>query len=512
MSCLWIKERKVYKVLISKYEIKISGLNTTKMKIYFKFLSVLFLINILLTNIFGGLLNHDKNDDYIGTWLGKLKIQTGEIRIVFGIEKKDEKLSAYLDSPDQGNLNIPVDDVTITKDSLSLILSSIGVRYEGKIQRDSLKIVGVWKQNGEELPLEIKKIETVVMEKKPQEPAPPFPYNSENVIFENKGIKLVGTLTYPKDNLHFAAVILISDFGPQDRDETSFNHKPFLTISDYLTRNGLAVLRYDDRGIGGSTGRMDKATTLDFAEDVDAAIKYLKSRKEIDSTKIGLIGHSEGGLIASIIAARSKDIAFIVLLAGIGLPGDKLLPLQIKQISESEGEQPEKVKKNFILNKKLFSLAKTETDSISLKKKIAKVLTDYYNSLKEEDKKQIYDLNLFIDQQFQTLSGTWIKFFLQYDPRKDLEKVTCPVLTLNGAKDVQVPFKENLIEIRKALEKGHNKNIKIIEIQGLNHFFQSAISGRISEYKQLDDTFALKALEIIYNWINDTIKIKDGVN
>jgi fermentation-respiration switch protein FrsA (DUF1100 family) len=448
------------------------------------------------------------NEDFTGTWLGKLKVPSMELRIVFSIELKDGKLAALLDSPDQGVKGIPVSDIIVKDDSISLIVGSIGGRFEGKYFEDSTKLIGVWKQGGGSFPLEMSKVENIEEPKHAQEPKPPYPYNSEDITFENKsaGIKLAGTFTFPKEGNNFPAVVLITGSGPEDRNETVFGHKPFLIISDYLTKNGIAVLRFDDRGVGGSTGDFSKATSLDFASDAEAAVDYLKTRKEINKKEIGLIGHSEGGLIAPMVASKDKDIAFIVMLAGPGLPGNKLLLLQSELIMKSEGEKPEKIESTNNLNKKIYSLVDTTTDTTIIHQRLTELLEKYYDSLSEESKKEIPDLKMFIEQQFKTLTSPWFRFFLNYDPRPALEKVKCPVLALNGGNDLQVPAKQDLSEIEKALKEGGNKNYKIVELPGLNHLFQTSNTGKISEYAKIEETFSPKALEIMGDWIKKVVK------
>lgn len=335
------------------------------MRIYRKtILGILFVI-FFLAVYFPNFGMQISNSNFPSPWLGKLKVQSMELRVVFRIELKDGKLTALLDSPDQGAKDIPVSDVIVKRDSISLIVSSIGGRFDGKYLQDSTKLVGVWKQGGGNFPLELANVEKIEEPKQPQEPKPPYPYNSEDVTFENKsaGVTLAGTFTFPKEGTQFPAVVLITGSGPQDRNETVFGHKPFLVISDYLTRNGIAVLRYDDRGVGGSTGNFSKATSLDFASDVEAAVDFLKTRNEVNKKEIGLIGHSEGGLIAPMVAAKDKNVAFIVLLAGPGLPGNKLLLLQSELLMKSEGEKPEKIQKAFNINKKIYSLVNSTSDT-----------------------------------------------------------------------------------------------------------------------------------------------------
>ena len=264
--------------------------------------------------------------------MGSLKVPNGlELRILFNISTKtDGSISATMDSLDQGAKGIPVETATYKNGSLKLEVKSIKGTFEGTLKADGKTIDGKWKQAGLDLPLVLNRIDKVPDLHRKQDPVKPYPYVEEEVVYENKaaGVKLAGTLTLPRSDGQFPAVMLITGSGQQNRDEEIFGHRPFLVLSDYLTRQGIAVLRVDDRGIGGSTGNVSQATTEDFAGDVLSGIEYLKSRKEIDPTRIGLIGHSEGGIIAPIVAVRSPDVAFIVMMAGTGLTGEEILYLQ----------------------------------------------------------------------------------------------------------------------------------------------------------------------------------------
>lgn len=264
--------------------------------------------------------------DITGEWNGLLKVQGIQLRLVFNVAKTDSGYLSTMDSPDQGANDIPVTTTTFDHPKIIFEVKNIGIEYIGELKGE--EIIGTFKQGGQEFSMDLSReeIEKVVV-KRPQEPTEPYPYYSEDVTFKNAtaDISLAGTLTLPKKKGKYPVVILISGSGPQNRDCDLLGHKSFLVISDYLTRNGIGVLRYDDRGVEESTGDFDNATSADFATDVESAVEYLKSRKEIDKKNIGLVGHSEGGLIAPMVAAESEDIAFIVLLAGTGIQGDQLL-------------------------------------------------------------------------------------------------------------------------------------------------------------------------------------------
>jgi uncharacterized protein len=259
--------------------------------------------------------------DITGNWVGNLKVNsTVSLKVVFNINRIDSGYSATMDSPDQGAYGLPVSSITFENNVLTLKASGIGVSYTGSyIQGDSIN--GEFQQGGSRLPLVMKRETTKQIILRPQEPKAPFPYKCEEVSIENKpaGVTLAGTLTIPQGAAKLPAVILITGSGPQNRDEELFGHKLFWVIADYLTRKGIAVLRCDDRGTAGSTGDFSKATSVDFAGDVSSAIDYLKTRKEIDKKKIGLCGHSEGGVIASMLASKRKDVDFIVLMASPGM-------------------------------------------------------------------------------------------------------------------------------------------------------------------------------------------------
>lgn len=254
-----------------------------------------------------------------GIWQGTLKISGIELRVLFKISKADDgTLMAKMDSPDQGAKDIPVSKVVLEKDSLRIEVAVVAGKYVGFFNSEKNIIEGNWHQSGLTLPLVLEHLEKEPELKRPQIPQKPYPYNEEEVAYQNElaGIKLAGTLTTPKSAGPFPAVILITGSGAQNRDEEIFGHRPFLVLADYLTKLGIAVLRVDDRGIGGSGGNISQSTSEDFAGDVIAGIKFLKNRKEINAKKIGLIGHSEGGIIAPMIAAKTYEVAFIILMAG----------------------------------------------------------------------------------------------------------------------------------------------------------------------------------------------------
>jgi alpha/beta superfamily hydrolase len=335
---------------------------------------------------------------------------------------------------------------------------------------------------------------------RPQEPIKPYSYFEENVSFTNKdaNITLAGTFTRPNGNKKYPVAILISGSGPQDRDETISKHKPFLVLADYLTKQGIAVLRYDDRGFGASTGNHSNATTYDFALDVISAMDYLRTRDDVDANKIGLIGHSEGGIIAPLVANKSKDVAFIISLAGTGISGTELSVIQSKTM------RPFPVPDEVVYEKAIreaIEIAKQKKDVSEIKPE----LKAHYNETIAPILKNLGvpngKMNEIITSLVAMRTTKWVRYFYDYNPADEYEKVNCPVLSLNGSLDTQVEAKINQDGLREALVKGKNKDYEIIELVGLNHLFQNAKTGKMDEYSDIEETFSPKVLNLISDWI-----------
>jgi hypothetical protein len=433
-----------------------------------------------------------KPSDIDGAWMGTLDAGTMKLRVVFHITNTEDGLIATLDSPDQGAEGLPVTSVTRDGESLKLEVKQIGGRFEGKIGKDLTSIEGTWTQSGNALLLVLKRVKDAaeLERRRPQNPVKPYPYREEEVSYANPvaGIKLAATLTIPPGKGPFPTVLLISGSGPHDRDEALMGHRPFLVLSDYLTRHGVIVLRSDKRGVGKSGGNLATATTADFATDAEAGVAYLKERPEVNPRKIGLIGHSEGGIIAPMVAARNPDVAFIVMMAGSGVPGDQILVEQSRLIAEAAGQSHAEAEKNAEEERAVLALVKNEKDSAVLDRK-----------LRERLGGKVPEAQLGV--QIKALTSPWFQYFLTYDPAVALRKVRCPVLALNGEKDLQVPPAMNLPAIRQALTEGGNKSFETDELPGLNHLFQTAASGAISEYAEIEETIAPVALLKIAGWV-----------
>lgn len=445
--------------------------------------------------------------DITGQWYGVLKIQGMQLRLVVNVTKSGNDYRSTMDSPDQGAKDIPVTTTVFENPGFKLEIPAARIEYTGKLKDN--EIVGTFKQAGQEFPLNLSR---TVIEKeivtRPQDPKKPYGYYTEDVSFLNTkaNILLSGTLTLPKKEGNFPIVILISGSGPQNRDEELLAHKPFLVLADYLTNNGIGVLRYDDRGVGQSKGDFTMATSADFATDVESAITYLKTRKETNKTKIGLVGHSEGGLIAPLVASNSKDVSFIVLLAGPGMRGDKLLLLQQELISKANNISETEIKKSNKLNSKLFKLVVQSKDQQKLKADLTNLL---HETLQKDSSGTITNgmsKEEFVSMMITEFTSPWMQYFLKYDPAIVLRKVTCPVLAVNGEKDLQVPPKENLTAIKKALVKGGNKDVTVLDFPNLNHLFQESQTGSPAEYSTIEQTFSPKALDEITKWIRARTK------
>lgn len=447
-----------------------------------------------------------KTASIVGTWQGKLDVAAVSLRIQLNISEKDGKLSGTMDSPDQGVKGIPIGKIEREDKNVTLEWPALKAKFVGTLNKAGDAMKGEWQQSGIKIATTFKRSAKPFVYRRPQEPKGPFPYRSEDVTFKNNQAKITlsGTLTLPKGKGPFPAVILISGSGPQDRNSELFGHKPFLVMADHLTKNGIAVLRYDERGVGKSEGDISKADSRDFAADVTCAFQFLRTRKDIAKNKIGLIGHSEGGLIAPMVAAKNKDVAFIVLMAGPGFPGDVISRQQVEVILKQAGVGPEDLKFSLKMQAELFRIAKEKLDEKEQVEAWEKFVATLPKDLPEEQTKAIKNSR----GELKRLNLPWYRYFLTYDPRPTLAKVQCPVLAINGAKDVQVLADVNLAEIRKALEAGKNPDFTIKNLQDLNHLFQPAKTGAITEYAQIETTLAPKFLDLITEWIKERTKAK----
>lgn len=325
-----------------------------------------------------------------------------------------------------------------------------------------------------------------------QEPKHPLPYTEESVSYSipaSKDVILAGTFTKPREGGPFPAVLLLTGAGAQDRDESMWGHKPFLVLSDYLTRRGIAVLRVDDRGTGKSTGNFDSATTQDFASDAEGGIRYLMSRADVNGRRIGMIGHGEGAIIASMVAVKMPDVAFLVLLAGTAVPGEQVL-LEQRERSEKAAAIPrEQRKADRRIGTLLYDMIREGKREAELREALLRLPEDYQPYIAQWQK------------QLHRLEAPWLRFFLSYDPAPTLEKVKCPVLALEGEKDLQVIPEQNVPAMKAALARGGNRDVEVDLLPGLNYMFQTAQTGLGWEYATIEETISPAVLQKMGDWI-----------
>lgn len=429
-----------------------------------------------------------------GDWIGQIN---GGFKVRIHFEKTDSGFSGTLINP-SGNETV-LDVITSDGTRLHFAVNKLNLSYDGVWDNKEQ----VWKGNltfQQVYPLVLKRASAEDMgpavHKRPQEDAihaGPAPYVQRDVQFNNSAahIQLAGTLTLPKGEGPFPAVVLISGTGHNTRDEDVWGHKVFLVLADALTREGLAVLRYDKRGVGGSSGNYDAATTADFTSDAEAAVTWLKTQSQIDASRIGVLGHSEGGIIAPAVAAADKSVAFVIMIAGPAIRGDKLFVLQSAMTAKAYGAPDDYIAKRKIFDQELYTAilsAPSESSALDRAKAlVAQGVTDKIVDANEAEALPKDD------------TTPWERYFLAYDPAPTLARLTVPVLVLNGSLDVQVPAKENLAAAREALR--NNRDATVIELPGMNHLLQDAKTGGPNEYNDIEETMSPAALKIITDWL-----------
>ena len=479
-----------------------------------KFIILLLVLSLILLSSCGSknegmndILSANEYEIIKGNWVGTLDAGGTMLSIVFRFIDDNGEYKAYMDSPDQGATDIVIDDVILKEKNITLIISQIGGQYSGEITENG-KIIGKWKQGEYEMDFNIERMNEVPEVNRPQEPKPPYNYSEKEIFFKNKKDKilLAGTITIPNGNGPFPAVVLVSGSGPQDRNEEVFGHKPFLIIADFLSSNGIAVLRYDDRGFGESEGDFSTGTTYDFAEDANAAFEYLQNDPAINKNEIGLIGHSEGGIIVPIVASRNQSVDFIILLAGTGMSLDEVLYKQSEDIMREDNYSEERITMETKYQGRIYTIIKNENDIETKRKELVILYNEYKKELPDDEKDGLTED--VIDRVVASITTNWFITAINLDPKDYLEKVECPVLALNGEKDIQVYYKDNLENIEKALKKGGNKNYSIKQFPNLNHLFQNAETGAVSEYAMIEESFSEIVLNEMVNWIKKIINKK----
>ncbi len=426
-----------------------------------------------------------------GIWYAELGAAILQFRLDEG---PDEVITGVFDSPAEGVTDLPT-VVTVDGTDLTLEIPVAAAVFEGTVEGDSLS--GVWKQAGSEIPLVFSRRTESFAYDRPQEPMPPFPYSTSEVSFGDQGISLAGTLTIPEGEGPFPAAILISGSGQQDRDESIMGHKPFLLLADYLARAGVATLRYDDRGVGGSTGNPIGATTADFAEDARLAVDFLAGTEGVES--IGLIGHSEGGLIAPMVASDSADVSFVVLLAGPGLPGSAVLATQTADLLRAEGAPRHLVDWQVAWTTDVIAVAASDEDAGTAEEMIRAIMETAAAEAPPDLASRV--TAEAVDGIVAAYGDPWMRYFLAYDPRPALVALDVPTLAAIGTLDLQVSAADNLPEIELALAE--NADATVVDLDGLNHLFQTAGTGAVSEYASIEETMSAAVLELVAGWITD---------
>ena len=425
-----------------------------------------------------------------GYWKGKIDLGGLQLEMAFNIKAIENGYSATFDVPAQGAFDIAVDEVSFQDGQLQLKMNAMDASYSGTLKDSGIE--GNFTQRGMTFPLNLVKAEKKEQKKaRPQDPLPPFKYHIEEVTFvnEKEGNKLVGTLTIPNGEGPFPAMVLVSGSGQQDRDEELMNHRPFWVIADYCALHGIAVLRYDDRGVGGSIGEVKNATSMDFSYDAEAAFDYLRNRKEINASKVGILGHSEGGIINFMVSARRPEVAFLVSLAGPSVNGIEVLKEQQAAILRTSSMSEEMVQFSGNANAQMFDIieassSREEADSL----------------LRQLVKGWGYNEEL-TEQTVGQMASPWMYYFLKYDPTEAIIKTNCPALLLNGSKDLQVIASQNLPGYEKIIAEHGKTNLTLRELPDLNHLFQHCETGSPNEYFEIEETISPEVLEMIVRFV-----------
>ncbi len=439
-----------------------------------------------------------------GHWEGEINLpqDAGKLQVMIDL-REGAAWTGTIDIPMQGAKALPLEEIAVQDGKVHFKIKGIpgAPTFDGTLTAaPAQSIQGTFTQGGASLSFRLGR-DPVVKPVRPQDPKPPFPYTAEEVTYTNGAVKLAGTLTLPPGDGPFPAVVLITGSGAQDRDESLLGHKPFLVLADHLSRHGIAVLRVDDRGIGGSTGSVSDSTSADFAQDTLAGVRFLKAHAKIAGDRIGVVGHSEGGVVGPLAASQSSDVAFVVMLAGTGVPGPEILVLQGERMARADGTAEEKIRRQSASIRRLIDAVLTENDPAAREAKLRQAAREDAATLTPDELKAAGGTDAVVENTTKTFNSPWFRYFLAYDPRPSLRKLKVPVLALNGELDLQVIPDQNLPEIEKALKEGGNKDFTLKRLPGLNHLFQPAKSGSPTEYMKIDVTMDPLALDTVTQWI-----------
>lgn len=446
-----------------------------------------------------------------GNWQGELLVGLSKIAVVVKIKAKaGGQWVASLDSPSQFVSDIAIDSLSFQDGLLHFGIQKMALSFDGKFDPATATFEGQFRQGGAALPLTLRPVQAVPKIARPQNPVPPYPYQEREITLPTRdGFQLAGTLTLPPGQGKWPAVILVSGSGPQDRDETIMGHKPFLILADHLTRLGIAVLRLDDRGVGQSTGDFGKAVTEDFADDILQGFWFLRTCAEIDPDRIGLVGHSEGGLVSSLVAQRESKVAFLVLWGSPAVPGEEILFLQMRGAGQAKGITAEEIEAMVVKQKAVYAVIKGEPDNAKAKAKIYEIYGVGAAASAELGDRDRKALETTLGQEVGNLLSPWFRHFLVLDPAVSLRSVRCPVLAVTGEKDIQVPAVPNLQKIEELLGSP-KQQVRTVRLPGLNHLLQTCSTGLPEEYGKIEETIAPAALQTISQWILQVSKRIEG--
>jgi uncharacterized protein len=432
-----------------------------------------------------------------GTWEGAIELPTAPLKIIVAFRAEGDALVGTIDIPQQGATGLPLRALTLKGSDVRFELPTGGAAaiFEGRIEGE--RIAGTFTQGP------FTGLFSLARRAAPATPASAPPYRIESLAAKNGEVTLTGTLTRPETSEAIPAVVLITGSGAQNRDEEVFGFKVFATLADHLTRHGIAVYRYDDRGVGESTGTFATATTEDFASDALAALARLRTVPGIDPKRVGFVGHSEGGIVAALAAARSTDVAFIVMLAGTAVPGDQVLRQQARDLAIAGGATPEQVDR-IVAAHRAATDAVLRGASVEEQARLVRALVEeQIDAAPPEQLAALGDRAAFVEKAVKAgtaqMTSPWMKYMLAFDPAEALRKVTVPVYAAFGALDIQVPASLHEAPLRAALT--HNPHVTVTTYPGANHLFQRATTGHPTEYATLEKAFVPKLPEDLAKWI-----------
>lgn len=438
---------------------------------------------------------------YLGNWEGVIGKGSTDLKIGLSFSDAEGVMEADIVIPAQGfKGKLKIQELSET--TISLLIQGIpgNPRFQGELVGD--RISGIFSQSGQDLDFSLSRSLEALSTKRPQDPTPPFPYSVEEVEFSSGDTTIAGSLTIPEGDAAFPAIIMITGSGPQNRDEELLGHRPFLVISDALSRAGFAVLRTDDRGVGGSSGELSQASYAQLADDVIAGLEFLKTRTDIDPGRIGLFGHSEGGYLAPLVASQRSDLAFIIMMAAPSVAGLEVLELQNRLILQQEGESETEIAKQIAFLRLLADALKREAYDEAASLTEARV-KESFAAMAESEKPSEELQAQIIETQVANVANPYFRNVMVFDPQPYLRELRLPVLAFYGSKDIQVDAEQSLEPLRAALQEAANSDVTLKVFEGLNHLMQPAVTGAISEYGDIEITIAPEVLEFVIAWLRE---------